>query len=105
MVYNTPYAEEVINIKESYPNGDIVSIRVFNVPKSMAKPEGVSYALAYIHDGERVLGYDNENHGTGISNHHKHLRGRVIPYSFIDIWTVIEIFVTETEHMRKNPCK
>ncbi len=75
----------------------------WNVPPSKNAPGGISYRLALIRKGKRVLGYDNENHGTGKSNHHKHIWDRIIPYTFIDFWTVLEEFVRDVENYRGEP--
>lgn len=100
MAYDTPYAVEILGLKEDLPNGDIISMKLWKVPKNPSTPEGYSYTLAYIREGKRILGYDNENHGTGKSNHHKHIGDRILPFTFVDPWTLIETFVTETNHLR-----
>ena len=46
-------------------------MKVWKVPKSKDFPDGVKYSFVYIHNGKRVLGYDNER-GKG---HHKHIKG------------------------------
>jgi len=60
------------HIKRLFPEGDIMEIRIWKVPKSKDFPEGVKYSMVYIkvdeNGAKRILGYDNER-GKG---HHKH---------------------------------
>ena len=39
--------------------GNILEIKLWQVPTSTDKPHGFKYALVYIVDGVRVIGYDN----------------------------------------------
>ena len=65
-------AELQYHLKRVYPEGDIMEIKIWRIPKSEDFPEGIKYSMAYIRVGtekaERVLGYDNER-GKG---HHRH---------------------------------
>lgn len=69
-------------------NGDIIEARILKVPKDYAHPEGIRYALVYIHQNRRVIGYDNFE-GKG---HHKHIEGEEIPYCFEHVEKLIEDF-------------
>ncbi len=83
-------AEVIFEHKETAANGDIIEIRVFRVDKSKRQPEGVSYSMVFIRNGERVIGYDNfEGHVLGGSSHHKHISESVLPYEFVDEWGVV----------------
>jgi len=59
------------HLKRIFPEGDIMEIKVWEVPKSEDFPEGVKYSMAYIKVEEggakRILGYDNER-GKGITD-------------------------------------
>ena len=57
-----------LNIKEVYPEGDIIKAIAWKVPRNKDFPEGIKYAFAYIHQGKRIFGYDNER----AKGHHRH---------------------------------
>lgn len=69
------------------------------------KSEGIAYSCVYIRKGKRLLGYDNENHGMGKSNHHKHVKDKITPYEFVDEWKVIEDFVNDIEKIKRGVLK
>ena len=74
-------AEVVFHEKIEQENGDVMEMRILRVPKDNAHPEGIRYALVYIHQNKRVIGYDNfEQKG-----HHKHFDNKEMPYQFEDI--------------------
>ena len=81
-------AEVVFHEKIEQENGDLVEMRILQVPKSDAHPEGIRYALVYIHQNKRVVGYDNFE-GKG---HHKHLEKQEVSYQFKDVETLIQDF-------------
>ncbi len=58
--------------KNVEPNGDIVEMKIWQVPRSKDKPHGLKYSLVYIRDGKRIIGYDNAE-GKG---DHRHYGGR-----------------------------
>lgn len=96
-------AEEIFVHKHIEENGDIIEMRIFRVPITEKNKEGVSYSLVYIHNGERMIGFDNfEGHETEGNNHHKHIRGRIIPYDFVDEWRLISDFDEEVERVRRS---
>ena len=69
--------------------------------KSEKQPEGVSYTMVYIRNGERVVGYDNfERHVLGGSSHHKHIGERILLYEFVDYWKAIGDFDADVEKVR-----
>ena len=95
-------AEEIFNFKHIEENGDIIEMRILKVPKSEQQPEGVAYSLVYIRKGARLVGYDNfEGHGERL-RHHKHVKGRIIPYAFVDEWTLVEDFVNDIEKIKRG---
>ena len=62
------------------------------------KPHGYKYSLVYIVEDKRVIGYDNaESKGD-----HRHIRGEVKPYRFIDIWKLIEDFHRDIEKFKRG---
>lgn len=85
--------------KYEYSDGEIVETKVWAVPPSPAKPEGIKYSFVYIaKDGVRILGYDNAE-GKG---HHKHFGGRETPTEFMGIGLLIERFGQEVTHLRRR---
>lgn len=80
-------------------------MRAWRVPPSSSCPEGISYSFACIRNGKRLLSYDNENHGSGASNHHKHIRDRIVPYAFIDEWVLCEDFANDLDKIRRGTIK
>ena len=53
------------------------------------------YRLAFVRDGQRLVGYDNER-GKG---DHKHLGGRELKYRFTDIDTLLSDFLSDVEKL------
>ncbi len=99
MVYHTTIVTEVIfHQKIVKENGDIVEMRILQVAESGPHPEGIRYALAYIHNGKRVIGFDNFE-GKG---HHKHSEGKEQSYDFRDIDTLIKDFQEEVEQWKSK---
>ena len=66
--------------KRSYAGG-VVEMIVWRVPTPITPSEHpFKYRLVFVHDGERVVGYDNER-GKG---DHKHIGKKEMPYQFVD---------------------
>ena len=64
-------ADLIFHEKVIDEDGRITEIRIWKVPRSKTKPEGIKYSMVYIVNNERIVGYDNSE-GKG---HHKHFRG------------------------------
>ena len=90
--------EKLIHNKYIISKREIVEVKVWRVEKSQEFPEGLKYSFAYIKDGKRVLGYDNER-GKG---HHKHYKGKEEKIEFKDIYTLQEKFEKEVEKLIKE---
>lgn len=85
--------------KNIYPDGALVEMKVWAVPKSQRTPEGFKYSLVYINpDGQRLLGYDNAE-GKG---HHRHEGKRETPSVFVSIDQVIQQFLEEVQVIRRG---
>jgi len=95
-------SDEIFTHKHEEDNGDIVEMHAWHVPISPSYPEGVAYSFVYIRNGKRLVGYDNENHGKGNSNHHRHLRDRIAPHQFIDLWTTIADFANDLDKIKRG---
>ncbi len=95
--------EEIFSHKHVEENGDIIEMHIWKVPKSIGNSEGISYSLVCVRNGRRIVGYDNENHGSGKSNHHKHVGERIIHhYPFVDEWTLIEDFSNDLDKIKRG---
>ena len=81
-----------------YSKGNIKQVKVWEFPKTKKQPEGIKYHFAYIHNGKRVLGYDNEI-GKG---HHKHLFGKETKIIFKGIKELYNQFIKEVKQLRKK---
>jgi len=79
--------------------GNTAEINLWKLPKPTDdKPHGYKYSLVYIVEDKRVIGYDNaESKGD-----HRHIRGAVKPYRFINIWKLIEDFNRDIEKFRRG---
>lgn len=95
--------EKTFGYKEVKENGDIIEITIWKVPESEKQPEGISYTMAYIRNGERIIGYDNfEGHIFESSSHHKRIKDRLFPYEFVDEWKAIEDFYNDVEKAKQR---
>jgi len=61
-------ATKILHIKE-IKGDEIVEIKIWKVPVSEDKPNGVKYSIVYIKSSERLLGYDNSE-GKGDHRHY-----------------------------------
>jgi hypothetical protein len=92
-----PKADLVIHRRVVEPDGSLVEIKVWQVPKNLRQPHGFKYSLVYIVDGKRLLGYDNA-HGRD----HRHIRAKGDPYTFSSPATLVEDFLRDLTDMQKG---
>jgi hypothetical protein len=78
--------------------GDIIEMRTWNIDKSKYFPHGIKYSLVYIHNGKRILGYDNERN----KGDHKHYFEKEEKYEFISINKLSEDFTKDVENLRRD---
>jgi hypothetical protein len=84
--------------KNVEPNGDIIEMKLWNVPVSKDKPEGIRYSLVYARGGERIIGYDNaESKG-----HHRHHGDQEDLYSFKGVDVLIRDFFRDVKKIRRG---
>jgi len=74
-------ARLIYHVKEIAEDGDIIEIKIWQVPKSKDKPHGMKYSFAYIREGKRPVGYDNAE-GKG---DHRHIGDREMSYKFKNV--------------------
>jgi hypothetical protein len=78
--------------------GDIVEMKVWEVPRSRRTPEGIKYSLVYIREGKRLIGYDNAE-GKG---HHRHIGNVETVYPFEHVDRLVGDFLADVEKIRKG---
>jgi hypothetical protein len=90
-------ARELFRVKESYGDG-FVEIVIWQL-RDPVPPSGhpYKYRLAYVVDGERVVGYDNER-GKG---DHRHFRGREEIYRFVSPRQLMVDFMADVKGFRR----
>jgi hypothetical protein len=88
-------AEKILHTKE-IKGDEIVEIKIWRVPKSEDKPQGVKYSIAYIRSGKRLVGYDNSE-GKG---DHRHYRDKEEQYSFNSVWDLLNDFKKDINKVR-----
>ena len=73
-------------------------MRIGKIPGSKRLPSGLKYSLAYIREGQRIVGYDNAE-GKG---HHWHYRRKEFAYDFRDVDNLIKDFYEDVEKVRRG---
>lgn len=91
-------AELVIKDKEVIAEGQMIEMVVWKVPVPVEpSTHDFKYSLAYIVNGERVVGFDNER-GKG---DHCHLDGVETEYRFTSLPELVDDFITEVNKRRQ----
>lgn len=86
-------AKEVFRTRDEYRSGFIEAV-VWHVPSPVPpSTHSYKYRLAYVVDGKRVVGYDNER-GKG---DHKHLSETELPYTFTTPQQLVADFMADVE--------
>lgn len=91
-------ARLVYHTKDVDEKGDIIEIKIWQVPRTEDKPHGFKYSLAYISGSKRVIGYDNSER----KGDHKHIEGKEIPYKFISIDRLFKDFEQDIARFKKE---
>ena len=90
-------AQRITAIKNINPDGSILEIVIWKVPKSVPPTEhGYKYRAVYVLDGLRIVGFDNER-GKG---DHCHMDGKELPYTFTSVDQLLEDFIAAVETRR-----
>ena len=85
-------AELLFEKKEILPNGGIVQMCVWKVPRPIpSSTHSYKYRLYYGLNGVRIVGYDNER-GKG---DHCHLDGNEYPYQFSNVDQLVDDFLND----------
>lgn len=92
-------AKLITRFKDVTPQGDVIEWVVWRVPQPVPPGEhGFKYRAAYVVDGDRVVGFDNER-GKG---DHCHIRGTERPYRFTSVGQLVEDFIAAVEAARSR---
>ena len=92
-------AELIHRFRDVTDDGHIIEMVVWRVPDPVPPTtHGLKYRLAYVVDGERIVGFDNER-GKG---DHCHLDGQEQPYAFVSLAQLLEDFIREVDRRRTS---
>lgn len=92
-------ADLITRYKDVTPEGGIIELVVWRVPKPVPPTEhGYKYRAVYSLDGVRVVGFDNER-GKG---DHCHLDGIERPYRFVSVEQLVEDFIAAVAARRQS---
>jgi hypothetical protein len=90
-------AQQITAIKNVNPDGSILEIVIWKVPKPVPPSEhGYKYRAVYVVNGVRVVGFDNER-GKG---DHCHIDRKELPYAFTSVDQLLEDFIAAVETRR-----
>ena len=90
-------AKLITSIKNINPDGSILEVVIWKVPKPVPPTEhGYKYRAVYVVDGVRIVGFDNER-GKG---DHCHIDGKELPYAFTGVDQLLEDFIATLETRR-----
>ena len=80
----------ITRIKDVTPEGDLIEMVVWHVPQPVPpSTHSFKYRAAYVVDGQRVVGFDNER-GKG---DHCHIDGKEQDYAFTTVEQLVEDFI------------
>lgn len=92
-------AQLITSIKNINPDGSILEVVIWKVPKPVPPTEhGYKYRAVYVVDGARIVGFDNER-GKG---DHCHMDGKELPYVFKSVDQLLEDFIAAVETRRAS---
>jgi hypothetical protein len=92
-------ATRILEARQTTPEGDIAEIVIWLVPSPVSPSQhSYKYRAAFIVDGRRVLGFDNER-GKG---DHQHIGEHEKPYAFTTPDQLAEDFIAAIEKYRSK---
>ncbi len=92
-------AQLITSIKNVNPDGSILEVVIWKVPKPVPPTEhGYKYRAVYVVDGVRIVGFDNER---GKADH-CHIDGKELPYAFTGVDQLLEDFIATVETRRAS---
>lgn len=92
-------ARTIYRFEQDYDDGAMVRMVIWEVPSPvMPSRHRFKYRLAYVENGKRIIGFDNER-GKG---DHRHEGESESPYTFVDVPTLIDDFIRAVKQRRKS---
>jgi hypothetical protein len=92
-------ARLITHFRDVAEDGSILELVVWRVPEPVAPTEhGYKYRAAYVVNGRRVIGFDNER-GKG---DHRHLGAQQFPYTFTTVEQLVEDFTEAVDAYRSR---
>ena len=92
-------AQLITSIKNINPDGSILEVVIWKVPKPVPPTEhGYKYRAVYVVDGVRIVGFDNER-GKG---DHCHIDGKELPYALTGFDQLLEDFIAAVKTRRAS---
>lgn len=89
----------ITRFKDITAEGDIIELVIWAVPQPVPPcTHAFKYRAAYVVNGKRVIGFDNER-GKG---DHRHIHGREEPYRFVSVEQLVEDFIAAVEVARRK---
>jgi hypothetical protein len=78
--------------------GGVIELVVWRVPEPLSPSEhSFKYRLAFVFEGKRVVGYDNERG----KDDHRHVGNTETPYKFVDEDRLLEDFRQDVKEATK----
>lgn len=78
--------------------GNIMETKIWRVSVNEHTPHGFKYSLAYVVNGVRVVGYDNERE----KGDHRHIAGQELPYHFTTPESLLQDFRADMESWKQG---
>ena len=92
-------AQLITSIKNINPDGSILEVVIWKVPKPVRPTEqDYKYRAVYAIDGIRIVGFNNER-GKG---DHRHIDGKELPYAFTGVDQLLEDFIATVKTRRAS---
>lgn len=89
----------ITRLRDVTPEGHVIELVVWRVPRPVPPSDhDYKYRAAYVVDGVRIIGFDNER-GKG---DHCHIDGRERTYAFVSVEQLIEDFIAAVDAARKT---
>lgn len=89
----------ITRFKNVTPDGSVIEVVVWRVPQPVPPSQHeYKYRAAYVVDGVRIVGFDNER-GKG---DHCHVGGRERTYAFVSVPQLIEDFIAAVDVARTD---
>ena len=92
-------ADLITRFKDVTPEGGVIELVVWRVPQPVSpSTHGFKYRAAYVVDGVRIVGFDNER-GKG---DHCHMGGHEHAYTFVSVDQLVEDFIAAVDDARRR---